>query len=193
LYGGSGGGSDGLPGRDAFFGRRRGKLCGVAEMGSGRRAKGVPVGRWLFKEEPDHYSFQDLQRDGQALWDGVTNNLARQNLRQVREGDRVLYYHTGKVKAVVGEMRVAAGPRPDPASDDPKAVVVEVVPVRAWDRPVALERIKKDPLLAGWELVRLPRLSVLPVSEAQWRRVEELSRMEDVEGPADLGRRPGAS
>jgi predicted RNA-binding protein with PUA-like domain len=141
--------------------------------------KGEQVARWLFKEEPDHYSFTDLQRDGTTVWDGVTNSLARQHLRQVREGDRVLFYHTGKVKAVVGEMRVVAGPRPDPAADDPKAVVVEVVPVRALQKEVTLERIKKDPALAGWELVRLPRLSVLPVSEAQWQRVEELSRLEE--------------
>ena len=70
------------------------------------------MARWLFKEEPEHYSFADLQRDGRAVWDGVANNLARQYLRQVREGDRVLYYHTGKEKAIVGEMRVLAGPRP---------------------------------------------------------------------------------
>jgi predicted RNA-binding protein with PUA-like domain len=131
---------------------------------------------WLFKEEPEHYSFQDLQREGKTLWDGVTNNLARQHLRRVRAGDRVLYYHTGKEKAVVGEMTVLSDARPDPGSDDPKAIVVEVAPVRAWARPVSLAQIKAEPLLADWELVRLPRLSVLPVTDEQWRRVEELSR-----------------
>jgi predicted RNA-binding protein with PUA-like domain len=131
---------------------------------------------WLFKEEPDHYSFQDLQREGRTVWDGVTNNLARQHLRKVRAGDRVLYYHTGKVKAVVGEMTVLGDPRPDSAADDPKAVVVEVAPVRAWKRPVSLAQIKEDPQLADWELVRLPRLSVMPVTDEQWRRVEEMGR-----------------
>jgi len=130
---------------------------------------------WLFKEEPEHYSFDDLQRDGTARWDGVTNNLARQNLRQVRAGDRVLYYHTGKEKAVVGEMKVASDPTADPTGDDPKAVVVEVRPVRRLRQPVTLEQIKSDPQLAGWDLVRLPRLSVVPVSESQWRRVQELA------------------
>jgi predicted RNA-binding protein with PUA-like domain len=133
------------------------------------------VALWLFKEEPEHYSFDDLVRDGRAVWDGVTNNLARQHLREVREGDRVLYYHTGKQKAIVGEMRVVAGPR-TPESDDPKAVVVEVEPVRALARPVTLAEIKDDAELAQWDLVRLPRLSVLPVTRAQWRRVEELGR-----------------
>jgi len=136
------------------------------------------VGLWLFKEEPEHYSYTDLQRDKRAVWDGVSNALARQHLRQVAVGDRVLFYHTGKEKAVVGEMRVVGGPRPDPNEDDPKSVVVEVEPVRALARAVSLAEIKDDPLLAGWELVRLPRLSVMPVSDAQWRRVEELARSE---------------
>jgi predicted RNA-binding protein with PUA-like domain len=132
------------------------------------------TGGWLFKEEPDHYSFADLQRDGETLWEGVTNNLARQNLRKVKPGDRVLYYHTGKERAVVGEMRVVEGPLPDPQSDDPKAVMVKVKAVRPWPVPVTLERIKQEPELASWELVRLPRLSVLPVSREQWARLEQL-------------------
>jgi predicted RNA-binding protein with PUA-like domain len=131
---------------------------------------------WLFKEEPDHYPFRDLEREGTTLWDGVTNNLARQHLRQVRRGDRILYYHTGKEKAVVGEAVAVGDPKPDPAGDDPKAVVVEVRAVRQLPRCVPLARIKGDPLLKEWDLVRLPRLSVVPVTEAQWRRVEELSR-----------------
>jgi len=129
---------------------------------------------WLFKEEPDHYSFDDLRHDGTTLWDGVANALARQHLRQVRRGDRVLYYHTGKEKAVVGEMRVIEGPRPDPESDDPKAVVVTVAAARKLQKPVTLAQIKEEADLADWELVRLPRLSVMPVTEAQWRRVEAL-------------------
>jgi len=133
---------------------------------------------WLFKEEPDHYSFADLQRDGTTQWDGVTNNLARQNLRKVRRGDRVLFYHTGKEKAVVGEMRVTADPREDPNDSDPRAVLVEVKAVRQLRHPVPLSTIKQDPLLQDWDLARLPRLSVMPVTEAQWRRVEELSQTE---------------
>jgi predicted RNA-binding protein with PUA-like domain len=133
---------------------------------------------WLFKEEPEHYNFAELEQDGTTLWDGVTNNLARQNLRQVRRGDRVLYYHTGKEKAVVGEMVAVSGPMPDPSSDDPKGVAVKVKAVRRLQHPVSLKRIKQEPKLADWDLVRLPRLSVLAVSKEQWRRVEELSRSE---------------
>ena len=132
---------------------------------------------WLFKEEPTEYAYADLERDGSAVWSGVTNALARQNLRKITVGDRVFFYHTGKEKAVVGEMRVVVGPKPDSSSDDAKAVVVEVEPVRALPRPVTLSAIKADADLADWELVRLPRLSVVPVSEDQWRRVEELSRL----------------
>ncbi len=130
---------------------------------------------WLFKEEPTHYNFASLQREGRTVWDGVRNALARQNLWQVRRDDRAFYYHTGKEKAVVGEMRVLSDPRTDPDADDPKEVLVEVEAVRLLPHPVSLARIKNDPLLAGWDLVRLPRLSVVPVTEAQWRRVEELA------------------
>jgi len=138
------------------------------------RAAEAPGG-WLFKEEPGHYNFADLERDGTTVWDGVDNNLARQHLRRVKPGDRVLYYHTGSEKAVVGEMVVTAGPLPDPRSDDPKAVVVEVRPVRRLQSPVTLARIKQDADLADWDLVRNSRLSVMPVSAEQWRRVEALA------------------
>jgi predicted RNA-binding protein with PUA-like domain len=131
---------------------------------------------WLFKEEPEHYCFADLQRDGSTVWDGVSNALARQHLRNVKRGDRVLLYHTGKEKAVVGVMRVVGGPQADPTDAEPKAVAVEVAPVRLLHRPVPLAAIKADKLFKGWELVRLPRLSVMPVSEAQWQRIEELSQ-----------------
>src|SRR5882724_1028934 len=104
------------------------------------------LGGWLFKQEPSCYSYSDLERDGTTVWDGVNNNLARQHLRTVKKGDRVLYYHTGKEKAVVGEMLVVEGPMPDPAGNDPKAVVVGVEAVRRWPQPVTLTQIKQDPL-----------------------------------------------
>jgi predicted RNA-binding protein with PUA-like domain len=130
---------------------------------------------WLIKEEPTHYSFADLERDGTTAWDGVTNNLARQNLRQVRRGDRFLYYHTGNEKAVVGEAQAVSDATTDPESADPKAVVVRVKAVRRLRHPVSLQVIKNTPQFAGWDLVRLPRLSVVPVSEEQWRQIRELS------------------
>lgn len=130
---------------------------------------------WLFKEEPDHYSFADLERDGQTLWTGVRNPLARQNLSKIKRGERIFYYHTGKEKAVVGEIQAIDDPIQDPNDADPKAVAVKVKPVRRLARPVTLKQIKEEPKLAQWELVRLSRLSVMPVSDAQWRRVLEIS------------------
>ncbi|HEY7311797.1 MAG TPA: EVE domain-containing protein [Gemmataceae bacterium] len=129
---------------------------------------------WLFKEEPTHYNFAQLQEEGRTVWDGVSNALARQHLRNVRRGDRVFCYHTGKEKAIVGVMRAVSDARIDPNADDPKEVLVDVEAVKLLPHPVSLARIKGDPQLADWDLVRLPRLSVMPVTEAQWRRVEEL-------------------
>src|SRR5262245_39668192 len=94
--------------------------AGRGEAAVAKAVAGGPAG-WLFKEEPEHYNYADLERDGTTVWDGVTNNLALQNLRKVRRGDRVLYYHTGKEKAVVGEMRVVSGPQADPRDPEGKA------------------------------------------------------------------------
>src|SRR4051794_30423126 len=109
---------------------------------------------WLFKEEPSCYDFSQLESDGSTQWDAVTNNLARKNLRQVKKGDRILYYHTGKEKAIVGVMQAVADAGPDPASDDPKAVTVKVKPVRRLAVPVRLDQVKQDPKLKSWDLVR---------------------------------------
>lgn len=133
------------------------------------------MARWLFKEEPTHYNFADLERDGSTIWNGITNNLARKHLRQVRKGDRIFYYHTGKEKAIVGEMVALSPARPDTKSADKNAVMVEVKPVRRLRNPVPLDRIKAEVVLSDWELVRNSRLSVMPVTDAQWQRVMELS------------------
>jgi predicted RNA-binding protein with PUA-like domain len=138
------------------------------------------LGKWLFKEEPDHYSYADLESDGSTLWDGVTNALARQNLRKVRKGDRILFYHTGKEKAIVAEAEAAGDARPDSNDADPKAVVVLVKPVRRLLNPVSLSQIKEDPGLAEWDLVRNSRLSVMPVSKKQWQRVMELGKQKSL-------------
>lgn len=129
---------------------------------------------WLFKEEPTHYSYADLEKDGGATWDGVSNALARKHLRQVKKGDRIWFYHTGKEKAIVGQMVAATDAVPDPA--DPKGVAVKVKAVRRLTLPVTLETIKADPAFADWELVRISRLSVMPVTRLQWERVEALGR-----------------
>ena len=134
---------------------------------------------WLFKEEPEHYSYSDLEREGSTTWDGVKNNLARINLRKVCRGDRIWYYHSGKEKAIVGEMHALGDAEETPRAGDPKAVAVKVGPVRRLPRPVSLAEVKKDPALGDWILVRFSRLSVMPVTATQWRRVEELSRSKD--------------
>lgn len=131
---------------------------------------------WLFKQEPGDYSFADLVRDGSTRWTGVRNALARKHLSAAVVGDRAFFYHTGKEKAVVGVMTISVGPHADPEDADSKSVVVEVTAQAALARPVRLDEIKADDLFADWELVRMPRLSVMPVSEERWRRIEELAR-----------------
>src|SRR5207249_7495453 len=113
------------PGEDAALAASRQRCDGCLPGGGCSRARervammasDEKTGYWLFKQEPECYSYADLERDGRTVWDGVTNSLAQKNLRQVRVGDRILFYHTGKQKAVVGEMGVARGPRPASAED----------------------------------------------------------------------------
>jgi predicted RNA-binding protein with PUA-like domain len=131
---------------------------------------------WLFKQEPDCYSYANLERDGQTTWDGISNALALQHLRKVRRGDRVWFYQTGKDRRIVGEMEVISDPVPDPMLDDPRLVVVDVAPKRQLPCPVTLAMIKSDAILKEWDLVRLPRLSIVPVQPDQWQRVEDLGQ-----------------
>jgi predicted RNA-binding protein with PUA-like domain len=131
---------------------------------------------WLFKEEPDHYSLDQLFRDKRAVWSGIENNVALKHLRSVKKGDHVLYYHTGKEKAVVGVMEIVKGAYPDPKQNDPRLVVVDVKPVRRFDRAVSLAEIKTNPKFADFALVRISRLSVMPVTATQWNEIERLSK-----------------
>jgi predicted RNA-binding protein with PUA-like domain len=130
---------------------------------------------WLLKTEPGTYSFADLEREGRAVWDGVTNNLALKHLRSVKKGDQVLIYHTGDEKSVVGLAEVVSDPYPDPKSSDPRLAVVDLRATRRLPKGVPLSEIKARPDLAEFPLVRLPRLSVVPVTEAQWKLLLEMS------------------
>jgi predicted RNA-binding protein with PUA-like domain len=132
------------------------------------------VANWLFKEEPETYSFADLQRDGSTTWSGVSNPLAQKHLRSVKAGDRVLFYATGKLKAVVGVMEVTSDPTPDPADASGKRVVVTVKPVKPLATPVTLAAIKADKTFAAWELVKQARLSVMPLPDELWTRIEKM-------------------
>lgn len=134
--------------------------------------------RWLFKEEPTKYCFDDLTRDRQTVWDGVRNNLALQHLRKVRKGDEILFYHTGKVRAAVGTMTATSDPYPDPATDNDRIVVVDVEVGTRLERPVNLKELKQDPAFDGSELARIPRLSVMPLTAPQWRSVLRLARQD---------------
>jgi predicted RNA-binding protein with PUA-like domain len=133
------------------------------------------MANWLFKEEPTHYSFDMLKADGQTTWSGVRNPVAQKHLREVRRGDRIFYYHTGKEKSVVAIAKAASHAYPDPADKTGKAHVVDVVPVKKLKQPVTLASIKADTRFAQFPLTRLPRLSVMPVSDAEWDAIVAMS------------------
>ena len=130
---------------------------------------------WLFKEEPANYSFAQFTKDGGTSWSGVRNPLAQKHLRSVKKGDRVFYYHTGNEKSVVGIARATSDAYPDPGDKTRKLVVVDVAPVRALKRPVTLAEIKASKAFTEFPLTRLPRLSVMPVSDAEWKEIERLA------------------
>jgi predicted RNA-binding protein with PUA-like domain len=132
---------------------------------------------WLFKEEPTNYSFADLKKDGTTVWAGVRNPLAQKHLRSVRKGDRIFYYHTGNEKAVVGVAKATTDAYPDPSDKTGKAHVVDVAAERALARPVTLAEIKALKAFATFPLTRLPRLSVMPVSDAEWKEIVRLSTL----------------
>jgi len=132
--------------------------------------------RWLVKTEPSVYSFQRLQEERRTVWDGVANPLALKYLAQMRRGDHVVVYHTGSEKAAVGIARVVRGAYPDPKQKSPRLVVVDLVADRPLPRPVTLAEIKASPRFTDFELVRLPRLSVMPMSGAHWSALEALSK-----------------
>jgi predicted RNA-binding protein with PUA-like domain len=138
----------------------------------------MPRHYWLAKSEPSAYAWDDLVSDGSTTWDGVRNAQARNNLAAMKKGDLVLYYHSNQGKAVVGVAKVSAEAHPDPSSDDPRWVVVDLVPVKALARPVTLAQIKADAKLRDMALVRQSRLSVMPVDAPAFRRILQLGGVE---------------
>ena len=130
---------------------------------------------WLFKEEPANYNFDALVADKQTVWSGVKNPLAQKHLRSVQKGDRIFYYHTGDEKAVVGIARALGAAYPDPQDKTGKLSVVDVGPVKKLPRPVTLAEIKADAAFKLFPLVRIPRLSVMPVSDDEWKRIEDMA------------------
>jgi predicted RNA-binding protein with PUA-like domain len=127
---------------------------------------------WLLKTEPSEYAYDDLERAGTATWDGVTNPAALKNLRSMKAGDRVFVYHTGDEKAVVGMAEVTRSAYPDPKSKEAKLVVVDVKPLGRLGARVPLGDLKAMAVFAESPLVRQGRLSVVPLTAAQWKAVE---------------------
>ncbi len=134
---------------------------------------------WLLKSEPSDYSFSDLEREGRVVWEGVKNPTALKHMRQARVGDQAFFYHTGNERAIVGIARVETEAYPDPEQADEQLLVFEVSPQGRLPRPVTLSRIKSEARFQGWELVRIPRLSVMPVPGETWKQILEMSRHEE--------------
>ncbi len=130
---------------------------------------------WLFKEEPRHYGYDALAKDGRTRWSGVRNPLAQKHLRSVRRGDRILYYHTGDEKAVVAVAKAVSNAYPDPEDRTGKRAAVDIAPLRKLPRPVPLAAIKARKSLASFPLVRISRLSIMPVTDAEWAEIERLA------------------
>ena len=130
--------------------------------------------QWLVKEEPSNYNFAQFVQDGRTVWSGVKNPVAQKHLRAMTPGDRVFFYHTGDEKQIVGTARVAGPPYRDPAN--PGFYAVDLECDDALPAPVTLKAVKADPRFADFALVRVPRLSVMPVTDEQWTALSAMSR-----------------
>ena len=126
------------------------------------------VNFWLVKQEPSVYSYAALEKEKKAVWDGVHNNLALKHMNSMKKGDQALFYHTGNEKQVVGIIGIISSPYPNPKEDDKRYVVVDVIPIKPLKRYVTLDAMKKDMRFKNWELLRISRLSVMPVPKKIW-------------------------
>jgi len=132
--------------------------------------------RWLFKTEPSVYSYQQLEKDKKTMWDGVANNLALKNLKDIKKGDLILIYHTGDERQAVGIARALSGAYPDPGKGNPRMLVVDIEAVKSLPKPVTLAEVKTNKKLANFDLVRLSRLSIMKVSDEQWEILEGMAK-----------------
>jgi predicted RNA-binding protein with PUA-like domain len=133
------------------------------------------TGHWLVKSEPETYSWDDLVRDGRTEWTGVRNSAARLHLKAMQRGDRVLFYHSGESRSIVGLAEISRAAFPDKTADEPGWVAVEIKAGKPLPRPVTLQEIKSVPALANMTLLRISRLSVQPVTPAEFARVVKLA------------------
>ena len=134
------------------------------------------MAHWLLKTEPNEYSYDDLVKEGTTVWDGVSNALALKYLRTMETGDTAFIYHTGKERQIIGTAEIVSQPYPDPALNDPKRVVVKVKMGDIIPNSVSLKQIKQDEYFNNFDLVKLPRLSIVPVSESHWQRLLEMGK-----------------
>jgi predicted RNA-binding protein with PUA-like domain len=132
--------------------------------------------RWMVKQEPEVYSWDDLVRDGKTDWTGVRNYQARNNLREMKAGDTVLFYHSGKEKAVVGIAEVLKSAYADPTADDPQWVAVDLKPVKPFDAPVPLAAIRYDKRLSTLPLIRQSQLSVMPLTKDEFEAIVAMGK-----------------
>ena len=130
---------------------------------------------WLLKTEPSAYSFSDLTRDKRTVWSGVSNATALIHIRKMKKGDEALIYHTGAERSACGLAEIASDPYPDPKEKDEKRVVVDVKAKKPLAKAVTLDQIKSDKSFAGFDLLRISRLSVVPVPPAMWKRLMTLA------------------
>lgn len=134
---------------------------------------------WLAKQEPSGprgYAFEQLKKEGKTVWDGVHNNLALKHMRQMRPKDLVIFYHTGSERQAVGIMEVSSMPYPNPREDNERFVVVDVKYKKSLSRPVTLDEMKREKKFRDWELIRISRLSVMPVPKAVWDAILKMSQ-----------------
>ena len=134
------------------------------------------MANWLLKTEPSVYSFADLQRDEKTVWDGIKNNLALMHLKTVKKGDRCIIYHTGGQRVCMGLGTATTGAYPDPEKDDPRLLVFDIEVGKPLARAVSLNEMKLNPGLEGFDLFRLGRLSFVPVSDAHYEVILDMSR-----------------
>ena len=137
------------------------------------------MGYWLVKSEPYQYSWEQLLKDGRTYWDGVRNYQARNNLQAMKRGDMVLFYHSNEGLAVVGIARVVAEAYPDPTTDDPRWVAVDIEPVETLKRPVSLSELKKEPRLQNLALIKQGRLSVMPLTKEEFASIAAKGRKKE--------------
>ena len=134
------------------------------------------VNYWLAKQEPSSYNFSKLEKEKQTVWDGVHNNLALKHINNMKKGDQIFFYHSGNEKQIVGIMVVASKPYPNPDEKNKRFVVVKVKHKKRLKRPVTLSEIKKEKKFKNWELLRISRLSVMPVPKQIWDYIIKMSQ-----------------